>query len=289
LVMQGKLDEGREVLKKLRAGISDRGIEAELMNIQQNVELESSDRPAGLDKYFKDASIRRPLLLGCGLMLLQQWVGINTIMYYGSSILQKSNGDGDLNPFSSANKRNVALSILINSAQFWGVLLSWFLVDRIGRRPLILSSIVGLTLALFAMGSVYVMDEPPKTLVVTTMMVYLVLFGVGMSPVPWTVNAEIYPLDVRAKCISLSTGMNWLMNFVVAQTFLDMSILLSTSRDDPGGHPDGVFWLFGCIGVVGFVVVYKALPETKGKTLEEISELFKRPGDSMREHLRVGS
>jgi SP family myo-inositol transporter-like MFS transporter 13 len=286
LAMNGNIDDCRPVLETLRQGSSTEQVELELQEIADAVAKEQNSRGPGLLKYFRDPSIRRPLLLGCSLQLIQQWVGINTIVYYGGSILQKSNANmchpsisdgGFHDPFSSDNKRNVALSILINSAQLVGVFASWYLVDRIGRRPLLISSLVGIIVTLFAMGGIYTLTEVPKVAIVVIMMLYLIFFGVGMSPVPWTVNAEIYPMDVRAKCMSFSTGTNWLMNYIVAQTFLSLSLKMSTDADCPNGHPNGVFWLFGTIGLVGLIGFALKLPETKGKTLEEITDLFAHP------------
>jgi len=136
------------------------------------------------------------------------------------------------------------------------------------------TSLAGIIVALFAMGAIYTLPTVPTTAVVVIMMAYLMLFGLGMSPIPWTMNAEIHPMSVRAQSISASTATNWLMNYVVSQTFLSLSVSLSTSKDCPRGHPNGVFWLFGSIGVIGLVGFALTLPETKGKSLEEIQELF---------------
>jgi SP family myo-inositol transporter-like MFS transporter 13 len=280
LAMKGQEVECRAVLKRLRQEWSEKEVEQEMQDILEEVALQQGSKGPGLSKYFLDPSIRRPLLLGCGLQLVQQWVGINTIVYYGGSILQKANSiSDDLNPFSADNKFNVALTIPINAAQLVGVLLSWYLVDRVGRRPLLLVSLAGLTSALFAMGVVYSLTSVPKVAVVVVMMLYLITFGVGMSPIPWTINAEIHPAAVRAKAISFATSTNWLMNWIVSETFLSLSVALSTNQAAPEDHPNGVFWLYGAVGVVGLVVFAFKLPETKGMTLEEISEIFRCAGD----------
>jgi SP family myo-inositol transporter-like MFS transporter 13 len=76
------------------------------------------------------------------------------------------------------------------------------------------------------------------------MVFYLLIFGVGMSPMPWAINAEIYPLRYRARALSIATGVNWLSNYVVSATFLDVAKALSTAHTDAekGKHPDGAFW-----------------------------------------------
>merc|ERR1712187_446232 len=88
------------------------------------------------------------------------------------------------------------------------------------------------------------------------------------------VTDAIHPTNVRSRSVSFSTSVNWSMNWVVSQVFLDMAIALSTNSDCPQAHPNGVFWLFALIGCVGMVGFAAKMPETAGKTLEEIAELF---------------
>lgn len=282
LVVKGRTGEAKEVLRLLRSGVSDQDVEQEFQSICDETVEQMKSREPGLKKYLFDPSVRRPLLLGCSLQLVQQLVGINTIVYYGGTILQMSNSghvQGEFqNPFSAENKHNVALTILINSAQLVGVSLSWFLVDRLGRKPLLLTSMTGLTVALAAMGGIYTLETIPKAAVVIVMMLYLAFFGLGMSPVPWTVNAEIHPTHCRSSSISFSTSVNWSMNWVVSQVFLNLATALSTNRESPMQHPNGVFWLFAIVGLIGMVGFAAKLPETKGKSLEEIAHLFSDSG-----------
>ena len=102
---------------------------------------------------------------------------------------------------------------------------------------------------------------------VMCMIVYLLCFGIGMSPVPWAINAEIYPLRVRTECVGIATAANWMTNFLVAATFL--------SLQDAVSKP-GAFWLYGCVAVLGAMWLCTAMPETSGKTLEQIERLFER-------------
>lgn len=112
-------------------------------------------------------------------------------------------------------------------------------------------------------------------LVVAAMIGYLFAFGVGMSSVPWTINAEIYPTHARSLGTSASTTVNWLGNYVISATFLSLADKRALGRD-------GAFWLYATIGVAGWVWLYGCMPETKGLSLEEIELLFARPGDPLR-------
>lgn len=236
--------------------------------------------------YIKNGRVRRALILGCGLQFLQQWSGINTIMYYGATVLQDASTptNDDLGTcFTTANKSNVAYTTLFALGQVPTVFLAWYFVDVYGRRPLILLSLAVSTVSLVLCGCIFSPDDVSEGSVVGFVMLYLASFGLGLGPVPWTVNAEIYPLSVRAQCVSCSCATNWLNNFAISSTFLSTAAALSTHQDDPGSHPDGVFWFYAYFAGLGLVALYMKMPETNGLTLEEIGDLFEDPDEGKEE------
>mmetsp|Transcript_57403 Transcript_57403/g.159779 ORF Transcript_57403/g.159779 Transcript_57403/m.159779 type:complete len:522 (-) Transcript_57403:71-1636(-) len=293
LVSVGMVNEAKRVLKSLREGTcSDEAIDSEFDHLLAGARVETStpshENARGYvskayNTVVRDPRVRRALLLGAGLQFLQQWCGINTIMYYGATVLQRAGPAYDIrstNCFSAENRRDVMVTIFFAAAQAAGILGSWFMVDRYGRRPLVLVSLLGVAVSLTAIGAAFSQPVVSKLAVVICVILYLVSFGVGMSPVPWTVNAEIYPQRVRAQCISISTGTNWAMNFIVSQTFLTLATGMSTYTDDPMTHPNGVFFLYASISVVGLVCLWLLMPETKGLTLEQIGQLFISPDEA---------
>lgn len=283
-------DDAKNVLALLRgASPHEPAMEAEFRDMAEGVAADckaaNGDR-SYWQTFFLDLRVRRALILGCGLQMLQQWSGINTIMYYGATIMQRAGPAYDVRSntcFTDENKRDVASTIIFTTSQIVGVGLSWLLVDRIGRRPLLLASLSGVVLSLAALGFVFHMNNPSKAAVVALIVLYTVSFGVGLSPVPWTVNAEIYPVSVRGTCISMSTSTNWFMNFLVTQTFLTWATSLSTYTKDSLSHPDGVFWLYSALAAVGMAALWAKMPETRGATLEEMGTLFAAPDEFHRE------
>lgn len=289
LLSQDRANEAREVLKLLRGEAADAvEVQNEFDDMTAGIKAEgfASNRECSISSFYHsyilDDRVRRALILGCGLQFLQQWSGINTIMYYGATVLQRASPENDVDIytcFTPGNKANVAWTILFASGQIPAIIGSLFLVDLLGRRLLILLSTATAIVGLVSIGcafSTYVVSEPA---VIALIMFYLLSFGIGMGPVPWTVNAEIYPLSVRAQCISCSTATNWLNNYVVSATFLSLSVAMSTYQTDRSNHPNGVMWFYASILLVGFMCLYWKMPETKSLTLEEIGGLFKDPDD----------
>lgn len=187
---------------------------------------------------------------------------------------------------------SIWLAAVTAAAQSVGVCFGIYFIESCGRRTLVLSSLAMVVASLVCLGTgFYLYDKDEKSLsavdtgdsssnayallVVGAMMTYLFTFGVGMSSVPWTINAEIYPNHARSLGTSASTTVNWLGNVVVSATFLTLA-----SSDALG--KDGAFWLYASIGVVGWIWLYRCMPETKGLSLEEIELLFEREGDPAR-------
>jgi MFS family permease len=142
------------------------------------------------------------------------------------------------------------------------------LLDRAGRRTLLMLGVSGMVVSLFALGGAFVGGGGStlgSAIAIGSLMLFVASFAVSLGPIFWLLNSEIYPLGVRSKAAGVGTMANWVANVGVSLTFL---LLVDTL-----GRP-GTFWLYGGIGVLTLVFCWKLVPETKGKRLEDIQAYF---------------
>jgi sugar porter (SP) family MFS transporter len=186
--------------------------------------------------------LRRPLRIAVVLAVLQQITGINTILYYGSIIFTEHSGQSA----SSA----IGANALIGGINFAGTVVALFIIDRVGRKPLLLFASGGMALALGA-------------LVVGLIMLYVACFAVGLGPGVWVVITEIFPNAVRGRAASLATVALWIACTLISFTFLSLVKAAGLA---------GAFGLYAVLSALTFGFVWRAVPETKGRTLEEIEQ-----------------
>lgn len=205
---------------------------------------------------------RTVLIAGVTLTILQQITGINAVIYFAPSIFQEAG-------FASAASAIFA-TVGVGLINVIATLSSLWLLDRLGRRPLILGGLCGMVLSLFAIALAFFIKMPGIHLIALIgLMAYVASFAIGMGPVPWLILSEIYPLSIRGQAMGFASFMNWLANYVVALTFLDLTKYFSTG---------GTFCIYALFGIVSFFFILRRIPETKGKTLEEIQHLMKQKG-----------
>jgi len=196
---------------------------------------------------------RSPLVVGVGLAIFQQITGVNTIIYYTPIILQMAG-------FQSASSAILA-TVMVGVVNFLATLISLFLLDRVGRRPLLLIGIAGMGLSLIHLGYLFRMTHLVRSAILIDVIVYLASFAIGLGPIFWLVISEIYPTTVRGQAMSLASVTIWLSDLLVTTTFLSLVEAL-------GAGPS--FWVYGAACVAGFIFSLKMVPETKGRTLEQI-------------------
>mmetsp|Transcript_47451 Transcript_47451/g.107577 ORF Transcript_47451/g.107577 Transcript_47451/m.107577 type:complete len:458 (-) Transcript_47451:573-1946(-) len=269
LASQGRGDEALRAARMIRGdlegGAEEDRIRRELAALSASPSGDDLGDVGSLVKEVgRSPGLRRAFGLGVGLQALQQLSGINTVMYYGAGILVMCG-------FKSS--RSIELALVLALAQVFGVFASTGLAlfDRLGRRGCIIPSCVGAGCCLAGVSAAFALGvETYRSLALAALLGYLVMFGLGLSPGPWVVNAEIYPLRVRGLGVSAATTTNWAVNYAVSASFLSVIRAL--------GRP-ATFGVLACLCFVGAVWLMAALPETKGRSLEEIEALFHRPGD----------
>jgi sugar porter (SP) family MFS transporter len=253
LVMNGDEDRAREVLEELREGDEDADVEGELREIQ-----EANERERG--SHTKDllTSRLRPLLwVGIVLAIAQQFVGVNTVIYYAPTILS------DTGLGSSAA---LAQTVVVGVTNVVFTIVAVLLLDRLGRRALLLTGTAGLLVALLVLGVYFsssTLQADAGWLALGGLVLFIAAFAIGLGPVFWLMISEIFPVGVRSKAMAVCTIFNWGANFLVAQTFLSLSNAITRQ---------GVFFLYAGLAVLSLVFFAVRVPETKGRPLEEIQE-----------------
>ncbi len=243
LVRAGREEEARAVLEKTACG---EDLEEEMSRIR-----ESLARRAGSWKELLRPGLRKVLLIGLALSVLQQWTGINTVMYYASKIFEQAGI-----PREAAILRNV----LVGVVQAAATLVAIRFVDRWGRKPLMLAASAGMGLSLALLGGAFTLWKGSGVMVVVLVLAYVAFFGVAMGPVVWVLLSEIFPNRVRGAAMSVCVMALWIANFLVTQFFPPMLKSLGGST----------FFLYAFMCLVCFLFVKALVPETKGKSLEEL-------------------
>lgn len=213
--------------------------------------------------------VRPALVAGMGLALIQQVTGINTVIYYAPTIFR------DLAGFGSA-KVSIFATLCLGLVNVFMTVVAIWLVDRVGRKPLLYWGMSGMIVSLGILGLAFkvpTLGAGLKWVAVGSLIVYIASFAVSLGPIFWLIIAEIYPLKIRGRAMSLATVTNWGFNMFVAATFLTLIQRLG---------PSGAFWLYAVLGIGGLFFTYFFVPETKGRTLEEI-ESYLHSGRKLKE------
>lgn len=218
--------------------------------------------------------LRVPLIIAIGIMFVQQFTGINTIIYYSPKIFIMSG-------FEDA-KAAVWASVSVGVVNVAFTIVSLFMIDKLGRRKLYFIGLTGLVIALLAMGTIFAfqasLGDSIKWLTISLVWVYIAFFAISLGPLGWLIISEVFPLSVRGIGSSIGALSNWLFNGVVAFTFFKLvkgltlpgtSIIL---KGEDLGNPAGAFYLYALVGILSIIWGYFFIPETKNVTLEKIEE-----------------
>jgi SP family arabinose:H+ symporter-like MFS transporter len=246
LLSHGQRGRGRDMLVRIY-GAAEADVQVEAVEAAASAE-------SGTWREVFARPMRRPLTVALALAILCQITGINTVLYYGSILISQHFRGQTTGTALAAN-------IIIGCTNLAGTLLALRFLDRWGRRTMLLTASGGmaLSLALFVMA-----DRIPGIspfLILIFILSYTGFFAFGMGPIPWVVISEIFPNKIRARAASIATSALWAGTLGVTVTFLSLVHVLGVS---------GTFSMYAVLCVVSFVFIWTKVPETKGKTLEQI-------------------
>jgi sugar porter (SP) family MFS transporter len=259
LASVNKTKELESSLTKLRKK-SYGEIQKELANIDKSIAEESQNK-GGIGDLFKFKGLRKGLVITLGIIALQQLAGINPVLAYMQTIFDAA-GSG-LAPEIS--------TIIIGAVQTLAMSSTYFLVDRLGRRILLVSSALGSSLSLLALGFYFYRKshqynvEAISWLPVSSLVSFIITFNIGLGPLPWAVMAELFPPNVKSVASSLTSFTCFGTGFLITLFFPTLSHLLGMAQS---------FWICATVCLIGAIFVYFMLPETKGKSIQEIQKLL---------------
>lgn len=256
LIQKGRKEQGAAILYKI---MDEDEAKSDVESINQHIV-----KGRGSYKDLLAPEMRKPLVLGLLLPLFSQFCGINAIIYYGPTILNSA-GISLSNSFQSQIIFGVA-NVLFTFIAIWKV-------DQLGRRPLYLVGTFCATISLFLTGLFFFFGNVSGLWISFAVMLFLASFSFSIGPLKFVVASEIFPTHIRGGALGLSIMVMWVADALAGQF---TAVLL---REAGTAY---TFWLFGFFSAIAFVVVYRLLPETKGKSLEEIETFWKRNRESAR-------
>jgi SP family xylose:H+ symportor-like MFS transporter len=251
LTKQNRSDEALEILTRVDGA---EYAKTELLEIKDAIAHES-----GSLKQLLQPGMKIVLVIGIVLAVLQQVTGINVFLYFGTEIFKKM-----------GSETNAALlqTVVVGAVNLTFTIVAIWTVDRLGRKPLMIIGSAGMGLSLLAMGLASYFGRTELWLLLF-ILGYIACFALSVGPVTWVILSEIFPTRIRGRAMAIATVCLWVANYLVSQTFpmMDENNWLLEKF-----HHAFPFWLYGIFCVVLVTFVWRLVPETKGKTLEEIEK-----------------
>ena len=273
LMSKGRHSESIRILKRIE------GEEQAKDSFQQmQEEIKRSETEKSGWKELLQPWLRTPLIICIGIMFFQQFVGINTVIYYSPKIFLMAGFDGTV--------AAIWASVGVGVVNVIFTVVSVYFVDRLGRRKLYFIGLSGIVVSLLILGLCFVfvnqLGDSVKWVAILLIFCYVAFFAISIGPLGWLIISEIFPLKLRGLGASLGSLSVWLFNSIVSCTFFKIVKALTI----PGkeiildgenlGNPAGAFWFYGGVAFLALIWGYFYVPETKGVSLEQIENFWRK-------------
>jgi SP family xylose:H+ symportor-like MFS transporter len=250
LVMKGKDDRALKVLNKISGSDNAPAI---LQEIKGTIHEKSA--PWLSFGFFV-------IFVGILLSVFQQFVGINVVLYYAGNIFRN---------MGASTNSSLLQTIIVGIVNLTFTVLAIMTVDKFGRKPLMIIGALGMAVSMIALGlSFYTHNEGVVALIF--MLMYTAFFAMSWGPVTWVLLSEIFPNSIRG-AMSIAVAAQWIANWLISLSFPILNDNQWLTKQFNHGFS---YWIYGIMGILAALFVWKLVPETKGKTLEEIEKLWKK-------------
>jgi MFS transporter, SP family, galactose:H+ symporter len=258
LIGKGRYEEGEKILKKVE--------DPDLVDLSLNKLKEEIAADQGIKRSIKQVFkpwLKYPLIIGIGIMILTEFTGIDTIVYYTPKIFKIAG--------YISNEQSILPAIIVGGANVIFTVLSIFLLDRMGRRPLYFIGLSGLIITLFSLGSCFYFQDSMGSifnlLTIITMFLFIASFALSFGPLSWLLISEVFPFKFRGLGMSIGAFTLWSATAIVNYSFLKLVDALTLA---------GTFWVFTIMGILSLIWGFIFIPETKGKSLEYIEDHWRK-------------
>ena len=253
--MKDNRDGALQILKKING-------ESEATGILQRI-VESIHLPAGSKRLFSFGTL--VIIIGVLLAVFQQFVGINVVLYYAPEIF------GNM---GSGTDTALLQTIIVGIINLSFTVVAIFTVDRWGRKPLQITGALGMAFFMIVLGFTFFLEQV-NMLSLICMLGYVACFALSWGPVTWVLLSEIFPNRIRGRAMALAVAAMWVSNLIISLSF---PILNNSSTLNQVFNHGFAYWIYGIMGILAALFVWKYVPETKGRSLEEIENYWKQPG-----------
>ncbi|MUU79136.1 sugar porter family MFS transporter [Winogradskyella endarachnes] len=258
LVLKGNDSEAKTILSKIH---NDDEASKELQNIKESLKKEN----VKVKTNYLSKAIISIIAIGTLLSVLQQFTGINAVLYYGADIFEKALGFG--------KEDILAQQILLAFVNLVFTLVAMYTVDKNGRKPLLYIGSAGMVLGFLLLG-ISLQQESVGIISLLGVLIFIGSFALSMGPVVWVLLSEMFPNKIRSFAMSIAVAAQWAANAFVSQTF--PVVMGSDINNGSPWHGSLPYFIFIAFILVIVFVTYKYIPETKGKSLEEIEDFWKK-------------